>query len=452
MISPYNGGNLGNGAIISATIANIRSRIPGVEIVGITLGPEETRQRHAISSFPLAALSRPNYGLNISGDTSGPNGQPSRWSWLKQALKRLKQALRKTPILGTAWRGLRTGVREVCHIVAAARVVRNLDCIIIPGGGALDEFWGGPWGHPWALFKFSVLSSVYRVPFRFMSVGKCVVQHPLSRFFVRTALKLADYRSYRDHTSKAAVQELLPLPHDPVYPDLAYSYPSVDLTVSQRRVEQDKPLIVGISPMVYCNPRVWPLKDEQRYQRYLRELAAAVKWLIKEKHRILFFATDSPDIAGIADIQAMIFDSDADRSQVEVLAGPPGQSVQGHLQAIQQTDVVIASRLHGIILSHLLAIPVVAISYDLKVDVHMAEVGQQQHSVNIDRMDAKTLMERFHAIIDVHERESAHLASVRQRYRTELQAQYDELFGIKEPGCRKAENRLEMIPVLRSSS
>ncbi len=61
LISPYTGGNLGNAAIISAMIANIRKRIASVEIVGITLNPDDTRRRHGIQAFPITAVSRSNY-------------------------------------------------------------------------------------------------------------------------------------------------------------------------------------------------------------------------------------------------------------------------------------------------------------------------------------------------------------------------------------------------------
>ncbi len=57
LLSPYSGGNLGNTAILAAMIANTRVRIPGVEIVGITLAPEDTRRRLGIEGFPLAGVS-----------------------------------------------------------------------------------------------------------------------------------------------------------------------------------------------------------------------------------------------------------------------------------------------------------------------------------------------------------------------------------------------------------
>jgi polysaccharide pyruvyl transferase WcaK-like protein len=314
----------------------------------------------------------------------------------------------------------------------------------------MDEFWGGPWGHPWSLFKFAVLSRVSRVPFLFVSVGKCSLEHPLSRVFARSALKMAVYRSYREHDSKAAVQELLRSPHDPVYPDLAYSYSSPSLLTLCGRPAQDKCEVVGVSPIAFCDPRLWPLKDEQRYRRYLRELAETVKWLIEERHRVLLFATDSPDVLTIADLRAMIPECFTVGGLVEVVPAPPYQTVEGLLQLIAGMDLVIASRLHGVLLSHLMAVPVLAISYDRKVDVHMNEIGQMEHCVNFDRMDTRMLIERFRALGAVRARESAHLTRMVQGYRDQLEAQYDRLLGPVSPDCRVQHQQPQLITTLES--
>ena len=51
LVSPWSGGNLGNEVIISAMIANIRKRIIGAEILGITLNTRATRLRLGILGF-----------------------------------------------------------------------------------------------------------------------------------------------------------------------------------------------------------------------------------------------------------------------------------------------------------------------------------------------------------------------------------------------------------------
>ena len=428
LISPCLG-NLGNAAILSSMIANIRERMPDAEIVGITLSPEDTRRRHGIEAFPITRIFRKNYSLPFSSAdrVQGRSAGKLRPAWLS-----IKEWLKRVPLLRPLVRGIRSFATEIIDIVQTERFVRGLQRVIVTGGGALDEFWGGPWGHPWTLFKFAVLSRLCHVPFLFVSVGKCSVERPLSRFFVRSALRMAEYRSYRDADSKTAVQALLRSPGDPVCADLAYCFPCQVARRPQSRSLQDQSLLVGVSPMAWCDPRVWPIKDEQRYSRYLGHLADMVAWLLQQRNRVLLFATDNPDNDNIADLQRLLSLRSVDSSLLQVIPGPPQQTTEGFLEAISATDLVIASRLHGVILSHLIAVPVLAISYDRKVDAHMHDIGQSAYCLDIDHLDAESLVSRFVALRDARARESARIASAVQRYREQVRMQYDQLFGAAE--------------------
>jgi len=419
LLSPTSG-NLGNAAMQAAMIANIRKRIAGVEFLGITLNPDETHKRHGIEAFPLAGVSHAYYGLfNSASSEAGQRQLPKPG--------RIRRWLKTIPVLGGALRGIRTCVVELGHVVAAARVVRKLDRVIVPGGGALDEFWGGPWGQPWALFKWSVLSRVYGVPFLFVSIGKCSLERSLSRFFVRIALRLAEYRSYRDPDSKIAVQALIDAPDDQVYPDLAFSYPSPVIQASPDGAPREARLVVGVSPIAYCDPRTWPRKDEQRYAAYVSQLAEMVRWLIREGYHVRFFTTDSPDAATVDDLQSMISASAINGDAIQTLASSTEQSPDSLLRGISDVDLTIASRLHGVILSHLNATPVLALSFDPKVDAHMNEVGQKEYCLSIDHLRIEMLIERFTALETARKREQDRLRRAARRFRRLLDVQYDRI-------------------------
>jgi polysaccharide pyruvyl transferase WcaK-like protein len=51
-------------------------------------------------------------------------------------------------------------------------------------------------------------------------------------------------------------------------------------------------------------------------------------------------------------------------------------------------DAVIASRLHGVLLSHITGVPVLAISYHRKVRAHMEDMGQQKFCMDFEHFDA----------------------------------------------------------------
>lgn len=432
LISPYSGGNLGNAAIITATIANIRKRVPDAEIVGITLNPVGTRSRHGIEAFPLAAVSRPYYGLFDPNNAKSNPQPPSRTASVKQWLKRM-------PLLGSFLKAVRVWSRELTHTLSAARVVRDLDRVIVPGGGALDEFWGGPWGHPWTLFKWTTVSRLCGTPFLFVSVGKCSLQRPLSRFFVRIALRLAAYRSYRDTDSKNAVQNLIDARNDPIYPDLAFSYPS-SAAREPRGDGQESGLVVGVNPIAYCDPRSWPLQDEKRYRTYVRHLSEMVKWVLLQGHRVLFFTTDSPDDATVEDIKTMLFLQHIDPNMVQTLCVSAEEGTDNLLNGIAHADLTIASRLHGVILSHLNGTPVLALSFDPKVDAHMNAMGQKEYCVDINDLGIDDLIERFLALKAARQRERAHLVSVGRDFRDLLDCQYDRILGTEAGAARVGNN------------
>ena len=421
LLSPTSG-NLGNATMQSAMIANLRKRLPGVEFVGITLNPGDTRRRLGVDAFPLAAVSRPDYGVYTSGGPSTaqpPNREPGK----------SRQLLKKIPGLRRFVWTVRTLRMELAHIAAAARLVRKLDRVIVPGGGTLDDLWGGPWGQPWAVCKWSLVSRACRVPFYFVSIGKSSLERPLSRFFFRIALRLAAYRSYRDNDSKIAAQTLVSANDDPVYPDLAFSYPYPITQTQLKAPSASGRLIVGVSPIAYCDPRSWPLKDARRYAAYLSQLAEMVKWLMKEGHRVLFFTTDSPDVATVTDFQALLSGVPADGEMIETLPGSTEQSPASLLEGISRADLIIASRLHGVILSHLNAIPALAISFDPKVDAHMKAMGQYDYCLNIEHLKLDTLRERFVALHTARHREQETIRAAALRFRHLLEQQYERMVG-----------------------
>jgi polysaccharide pyruvyl transferase WcaK-like protein len=431
LVSPWAGGNLGNSAILAAVISNITKRMPKVEVVAITLNCEQVRLRFGIEGFPLASASRYDFSHCPAAGSGRSVSRPSLSGRIRRWIKRVPLVKRCVKI----WR---TWQHEIAHIAAAARQVQTLDGVIVPGGGALDEFWGGPWGHPWSLLKWSVVSRIYRVPFFVVSVGKCSLKRPLSRWFVRIALKLATYRSYRDPDSKEGVQALIDTARDPVLPDLAFSYPAPVVRKLPVVEPGNRPLLIGVSPIAYLDPRVWPIKDERRYRAYVRQFAELVKWLLNEGHRLLFFATDSPDVATITDVLGAMGDTPKQPDAIRTLLGPIEQNIDNHLEEIGQTDLTIASRLHGVILSHLVATPVLAISYDPKVDAQMRIAKQTDYCLNIDDLRLDRFVERFEALKGTRLQEARHLLSDALLFRQQLDWQYDHILGLRHRAVNEA--------------
>ena len=127
------------------------------------------------------------------------------------------------------------GVREeVGQYVRAFKTLRGTDMLIIPGTGLLTDAYGlSTWG-PYNVFKWSLVAKLRGCKVLFVSVGVGPLYGTLGRFLAKSALLLADYRSYRDSSSAAYLPTTgFRATDDPVYPDLVFSLPQTLLPPMQ---------------------------------------------------------------------------------------------------------------------------------------------------------------------------------------------------------------------------
>jgi polysaccharide pyruvyl transferase WcaK-like protein len=214
--------------------------------------------------------------------------------------------------------------------------------------------------------------------------------------------------------------------NDPVYPDLAYSYPLERLRFRNDR--RSPTCVIGLCPFSYCDPRVWPRKDAIAYAAYLQNLLSIVRSVIARGWRVSLFASGGCDRLAIADLWELLareFSPDAltsvDRHEVN--------SVNGFLEQAARVDVVVASRLHGVILAQLAETPVIALSYDRKVDVQMEAVGQGAFRLAIDEFtlgDFETCLDRLLANREIVR---SKIKASFSESRAQLEAQYDAIFS-----------------------
>lgn len=226
----------------------------------------------------------------------------------------------------------------------------------------------------------------------FLSVGFCSLGTRLGRLFTCTSLFLSAYRSYRDAGSGDLMRHAGFRRNDPVYPDLAYSYPPERLRFLSTRSRDAR--VIGLSPFCYCDPRVWPRKDGAAYAAYLQNLLAIVRSLTAKKWRVSLFASDECDSLAIADLwellsRELLPDALALVDQHEV------KTVDSFLERASRVNVMVASRLHGVILAQLAGTPVIALSYDRKVDVQMESVGHSAFCLAVDRFQHSEFQDCF---------------------------------------------------------
>ena len=209
LLTPYTGGNLGDGAIQDAVIQNIRSRFPDRhhlrDYARIRLIPLE---RHGIPSFPFAGFSVPDYSVAATARPNRTLDSSRQPPAQRNVLRRVAKLLASGADLRSPARCFPGAGRD--HADANSPIsstafdfLKELNFLVVSGGGQLDDLWGGPWGHPYALLKWTVLARLRGAGPIFLSVGFGRLDTRLSRSVcTRPHCRLAAYRSYRDSGSR----------------------------------------------------------------------------------------------------------------------------------------------------------------------------------------------------------------------------------------------------------
>lgn len=435
LLSPCGWGNLGDAAIQEAMIHHIKRRIPDAEIFGFTLNPEDTRKRHNIPTYPISSFS--TNGYHVSQEAGHASFQPGESPAAPQHF--CIAMIKKVPFLysfakfmqrkaGDARAILKLIIRECAHFGRSVKILKDFQLLIVSGGGQLDDFWGGPWGQPYALLKWALVARLTRTRFVFMSVGTSSLDFRLSRRFIRGALNLAYYRSFRDAVSKDRLQNIAITRNDRVLPDLAYSLP---LDAYRKKYSQpSKRPIVAVSPISYCDPRTWPKQDQELYDNYILRLANFIVWLLDADYEILLFASTASDLSAINDLRNVLASLHV-RGEGCLHPAIPEITVCDLLTQLSKVDFVVASRLHGVILSHMLHLPVLALSHDPKVDIHMANNGQKDFCLNIEEFNADTISEAFSRVVSSEKTIKDVLRDKISMYTALLDEQYDHVFRLK---------------------
>ena len=410
-------GNLGDAAIQEVVIANIRQRLPDADIVGFSLVPDDTSKRHGIPCYSIRRWHPTLEGIE--------NQSPSRMK-LKS---KLKSALRTNSFVRSCTKPLLDSARELFFLMRSYRILRKLDLLIISGGGQLCELWHGPWSHPYTVFKFSLLAKLAHTKLYFLNVGAGPLRHPLSRFFAKWALRLADYRSFRDLDSQELIRSIGVKSSTYVYPDPVYALEVGNHSKNGTLRGASKAFIVGFNPIGFCDPRIWPRKDNSVYKDYLEKITRFSTWLLEQGYSLRVFTTEtSVDQHALEDMKARLLSRFSSPELINQVFRRPSESVNDLLQEMSGFDFIVTSKFHGIIFSHLLGKPVISLSYQRKMDVAMNAVGQGHFCADIERFDVDWLIKTFLSLVAEDKSIKSSSAAAVEANVALLSGQFDSLF------------------------
>jgi polysaccharide pyruvyl transferase WcaK-like protein len=426
LLDHLGGGNLGDDATLDAVMQNIEMRWPGAEISAFSMNPTDTRRRHGIPSYAIRKeIWTPGSGAQNSKGTQEKRVRTAAGKY--GILFKLLKAIYRKPI---------NLLRELVFLAKSFRIIRSFDLLIIAGGGQLLDSWGGPWKFPYTIFKWTIMARLSCTRCYFINVGAGPLSHPLSKWLIKSSLSLSDYVSFRDDKSRALIQEIGIRRRYLVRPDNVYSLDisALDRTDSTALGEKR----VGISPMAYCDPRLYYHKDQNVYDSFINTLGSFGAWLIRNDYRLSLFSTDIWfDSQAIEDFKRNL------RNKTQTAASScikhdPILGIDGLLSEISSMDYVVTCRFHGVIFAHLMNKPVLALSHHPKVTTLMADLGLSEYCVNIHACDEALLKDSFNRLVECRHGIKAQMASKAGSYKDELRKQFDELFR-REPEWARGE-------------
>jgi polysaccharide pyruvyl transferase WcaK-like protein len=428
--------NLGDEAIIVALLDNIRRRRPDAELRAFSDNPEDTERRHRLPAFPVGPATF------VPGVSDVPKARPDD---ARPQATGARTRLKRIPMLVHVIRGVRRliglagAVRdELRFLPKALRWLRGLDLFIVAGSNQFLDNWGGPWGYPYRLLRWSVLSKLSGARVAFVSVGAGPIDRRLSRVLARTALLLSDYTSFRDEGSRRLIVFGGVGRGALVCPDLAHSLPlenGSDGDTTARAERAPRPT-VAINPMPMFHGFYWCAPDQVKYRRYVDQLAALSVRLIREGYPLFFFGTDKDDEVTFHDVSKRL------REELGEMAGGDrlfrrSHSVPELMATLASADVVVPTRFHGTVLALLAERPVLAICYYRKARELMEAMGQADYAMDLESFDAEDAWQRFRVLEENRAAEQQKIRKKNAEYRDALDRQYEYLLErLLPPGGR----------------
>lgn len=348
-------GNFGNEASLDAMLRMLRRNRPWWQVSCICADPMRAERLHNLPTF------------GISCDAGAPPGNPSLLRRARRALNRLRN-----------W-------------PYALHRLRQVDLLLMPGTGLLDDFYSGPWGVPYAVLRWCLAARLTGTRVAFVNIGAGPIRHPLSRRFVRLAAARAQYRSYRDEATREFMRQLgFDVTRDQVFPDLAFSLPAPE---DDEGAGTGGPLTVGLGVMSYYGWAKDPRELEGIYAAYAARIAEFGLWLLDRGHHVLLLTGDEDDASAAEDIRSRLRTARPALEHAVVLH--PAHSLQDVLHQIARTDLVVATRFHNVVAALMLGRPTLSLGYAPKNDVLLADMGLGEFCLPVEEFSVEALTALF---------------------------------------------------------
>jgi len=384
LFGQFGSGNTGNDGSLEAMLQLLNRNCPDAKLVCICSKPDVVEQ-----TFDLPAR---------------PVSQPEPSNWLLSAINK---ALLHFP-------------RRIIGFICALLLASQLDLIVVPGTGILDDFNENPFGWPFAVLRWSLAAKLASTRLIFVSIGAGPVDRPLSRLFIRWASMLASFRSYRDQISHDFTKQLgVNSTQDFVSADIAFALPTVP---DEKPGSPDQ--CVGIGVMIY---RGWKKNEKDGdaiYEQYVAKITTLVKKLLASGRQVRLLIGGKGDIEAARDVLEQLAPAEANNVIFE-----PSASLHDLMQQIAKTDIVIASRYHNVVCALAMGRPTISLAYASKNDALLQDTGLAAFCHRIENFDPETILSHVEIAFEQRTILVKKVEAGVQGYRSRLAGQEEILYA-----------------------
>ena len=229
-----------------------------------------------------------------------------------------------------------------------------------------------------------------------LAMGAGPIDHSISARLIQWSLLLAHRRSFRDPSSMAMAEAIGAPKGDPLVPDLVLSTGQGG-EAGPPPAPWKETLTVGINPLRFGSDGYVREDGVVAYATYLRELGALIPWLDARGHRVVLFPTQvRMDPWAIRDVlEALGPVGSGPRSKVEV---PVVRDMPDLEEVLEDLDVIVATRYHGVVWALALRKPVLGIAYEQKTRDLMAMYGVEDLCADSWGLGPGELVRRFEVL------------------------------------------------------
>lgn len=397
----FGSGNVGNDSSLEAALYNIKRILPQAEIICVCNGPHAVAERFDIETIP------------ITESESKDKRQITNFK-----ISRIKRVLVRV-------------IDEFEFWIKRPNWFKTVDLFIIVGTGAVDDMAvRRPWHAPYELYKWCKCAKLGGVDVVFLSVGVGPIVNRLNRFLMLKALRLADYRSYRETAAEEYLKDVgFDTNGDFIYPDLVFSLNRNSLIEKKETIAfSTSKQTVGLGLINYYGWKHDEGAGEPIYQVYISKLKRFVSWLLENDYQIRLLIGDQTDRRPLDELIAFV-KSDLSPPHHKRVIADEILNVDDLFKQIAQSDIVIASRFHNVLCSLMLERPVISLGYHEKNDLLMEDIGLRDYCQHIEHFSLEWLIEQFNSCIDETDQIVRQIHNRLDKYRGLLDDQYKLLLS-----------------------